>query len=204
MKKDLQDGLRPYLPDRSLEIVMEWINGRRIFMRIARGRRTKLGDYRPPVKDDRHRISVNGDLNPYEFLITLTHEIAHLFIWEKFGRRSKPHGIAWKKQYAFMLGILIEKNIFPQEIQSVIRKQVDNPRANSKSNTALVRALHSHNPVQTGIFLEDLPHGAVFSLKDGRMFKKEEKLRKWYRCTSQHNRKAYRISPVTRVIPYES
>jgi SprT protein len=203
MKKDLQEGLRPYVPDRSLDIVMEWIGGRRLFMRISRVRRTKLGDYRPPVKDDIHRISVNGDLNPYEFLITLTHEIAHLLIWEKYGRRSRPHGIAWKKQYAFMLGILTENNIFPQEIQSQIRKQVDNPRANSKSNTELVRALHSHNPVQTGVFLEDLPHGAVFSLKDGRKFRKEEKLRKWYRCISQHNRKAYRISPVTNVFPAE-
>lgn len=204
MKKDLQDGLRPYLPDRSLEIVMEWISGRRIFMRIARGRRTKLGDYRAPVRDDIHRISVNGDLNPYEFLITLTHEIAHLLIWEKFGRRLRPHGIAWKKQYAFMLGILIEKNIFPQEIQSVIRKQVANPKATSKSNTELVRALHFQNPFQRGVFLEDLPAGAFFSLHDGRRFQKQEKLRKWYRCTSQDNHKAYRISPVTKVIPGEN
>jgi SprT protein len=203
MKKDLQDALRPYLPDRSLEIIMDWANGHRVLMRIARGRRTKLGDYRPPVKDDIHRISVNGDLNPFEFLITLTHEIAHLFIWEKYGRRAKPHGIAWKKQYAFMLGILIEKNIFPQQIHLLISRQVANPRANSKSNTELVRALHSHNPVQVGVFLEDLPSGALFSLRDGRRFRKQEKLRKWYRCTSQDNRKAYRISPVTRVLPVE-
>jgi SprT protein len=203
MKKDLQEGLRPYLPDRSLEIVMDWLRGRRIFMRIARGRRTKLGDYRPPVKDDVHRISVNGDLNPFEFLITLTHEIAHLMIWEKYGRRSKPHGIAWKKQYSFMLGILIGDNIFPQEIRSEIRKQVDNPRANSKCNTELARALHSHNPVQSGVFLEDLPLGAMFCLQDGRKFRKEAKLRKWYRCISLQNRKVYRISPVAKVFPSE-
>jgi hypothetical protein len=203
MKKDLQEGLRPYLPDRSLEIVMAWLQGRRILMRIARGRRTKLGDYRPPVKDDVHRISVNGDLNPFEFLLTLTHEIAHLFIWEKYGRRSKPHGIAWKKQFAFMLGLLIEENIFPLEIHAEIRKQVDNPRANSKCNTELARALHSHNPVQSGVFLEDLPPGAIFSLPNGRKFQKKEKLRKWYRCISQQNRKAYRISPVAKVFPIE-
>ena len=204
MKKNLQEGLRPYLPDLSLEPVMEWIDGRRIFMRIARGRKTKLGDYRPPQKDDFHRISVNGDLNPYEFLITLTHEIAHLAVWEKYGRRARPHGVAWKTQYASMLGTLLEKNIFPIEIESIIRKQVDNPKANSKSNTDLVRALHSHNPVQSGVFLEDLPPGAIFSLHDGRRFQKQEKLRKWYRCTSQDNHKAYRISPVTHVNPMKN
>jgi SprT protein len=204
MKKDLQEGLRPHLPDRSLDIVMEWLAGRRILMRIARGRRTKLGDYRPPVKDDVHRISVNGDLNPFEFLITLTHEIAHMLTWEKHGRRYKPHGIAWKKQYAFMLGLLIDENIFPQEIHLEIRKQVDNPRANSKCSTELAKALQTHSPLQNGVFLEDIPLGTIFSLQDGRKFRKEAKLRKWYRCISLQNRKAYRVSPVTRVIPVES
>jgi SprT protein len=201
MNKDLQEGLKPYLPDHSLEIVMEWLYGRRILMRIARGRRTKLGDYRPPMKDNIHRISVNGDLNRFEFLLTLTHEIAHLLTWEKYGKRYKPHGIAWKKQFARMLGILIEENIFPLEIRSEIMKQVENPRSNSKCNTELARALHSHNPVQKGIFLEDLPPGTIFSLPNGRKFRKEEKLRKWYRCKSQDNHKSYRISPVARVIP---
>jgi len=102
-----------------------------------------------------------------------------------------------------MLGLLIEKNIFPLEIQSVICKQVDNPKASSKINTELVRALHSHNPVQSCVFLEDLPSGAFFSLNNGRRFQKQEKLRKWYRCISQDNHKAYRISPVTKVIPVE-
>jgi SprT protein len=201
MKKDLQEGLKPYLPEHSLDQILGWIDGRRIFMRIARGRRTKLGDYRPPLKDDIHRISVNGDLNPYEFLITLTHEIAHLQVWERNGRKARPHGAVWKTQYASMLGTLLEKKIFPEDIESIIRKQVANPKANSKSNTDLVRALHSQNPVQTGVFLEDLPNGALFSLLDGRKFRKEDKLRKWYRCINQHNRKIYRISPVTRVIP---
>jgi len=204
MKKDLQEGLRPYLPDQSLELVMNWIDGRRIFMRIARSRRTKLGDYRPPLRDNIHRVSVNGDLNPYEFLITLTHEIAHLAVWERYGRKTRPHGTAWKTQYASMLGTLLEKKIFPEEIESIIRRQVANPKASNKSNTDLVRALHSHNPAQTGVFLEDLPAGALFSLPDGRKFRKEEKLRKWYRCVNQGNSKAYRISPVTRVIPVKN
>lgn len=204
MKKDLQEGLRPYLPDRSLEIVMNWLNGRRIFMRITRGRKTKLGDYRPPLKDDIHRISVNGDMNPFEFLITLTHEIAHLNTWEQYGRKYKPHGIAWKREYAAMLGLLIRENIFPMEIHAEIRKQAENPKATSKCSTDLARALQSHNPVMQGVFLEDLPPGAIFSLPNGRKFRKEEKLRKWYRCISQENRKAYRISPVAKVIPMES
>jgi hypothetical protein len=203
MKKDLQEGLRPYLPDNSLGPVMDWLNGHRVFMRITRGRKSKLGDYRPPQTDEVHRISVNGDLNAYEFLITLTHEIAHLAVWMKYGKRARPHGVAWKTQYTAMLGTLVDRKIFPEEIASIIKKQVTNPKAISKSNSDLVRALSSHNPLQLGVFLEDLPEGAFFSLKDGRRFCKQEKLRKWYRCINQDNHKIYRVSPVTRVLPIE-
>jgi len=201
MKKDLQEVLKPYLPENSLEFIMSWIDGRSVFIRITRGRRSKLGDYRSPQKDDVHRISVNGDLNPYEFLITLTHEIAHMLIWEKYGRKVKPHGTAWKHQYAGMLSILTGGSIFPQHIESIISKQVTNPGASNKSNIELTRALQSHNPAQSDVFLEDLPTGTIFSLPNGRTFRKEEKLRKWYRCTRQDNKRIYRISPVARVIP---
>ena len=180
---------------------MTWIDGRSVHMRISRGRRSKLGDYRPPQKDNVHRISVNGDLNPYEFLITITHEIAHMAVWEKYRKKVQPHGIAWKNQYAEMLKTLLELNIFPEEIETIIRKQVANPKASSKSDTELARVLHGHNEEKNGVFLEELPHGAFFSLQDGRKFQKQEKLRKWFRCIRVDNRRPYRISPVARVIP---
>ena len=200
LKQTLREGLKPYLPEQGLEQVMEWIDGRPLHMRISRGRSTKLGDYRPPQKDHIHRISVNGDLNAIEFLITLTHEIAHMAVWEKYGKRARPHGKAWKAQYAIMLGTLLDKKIFPQEMEAHIIKQIKNPKASSKSDTALARALHEHNDEKDGVFLEDLPHGTFFRLQDGRRFQKQEKLRKWYRCISIDNRRPYRISPVARVV----
>ena len=201
MKKDLQEGLRPYLPDRSLEIVMEWLRGRRILMRIARGRRTKLGDYRPPLKDDVHRISVNGDLNPFEFLLTLTHEIAHLLIWEKYGRKYKPHGIAWKKQFASMLGLLIEENIFPGE--STLRSG-NRSIIQGRTASAILNWPGRFIPItrsRKGFFWKICPWGPSSAFPTAGKFQKEEKLRKWYRCMSQDNHKSYRISPVAKVFP---
>jgi SprT protein len=204
MKQSLQEGLRPYLPENSLEPVMNWLNGYPVHMRITRGRATKLGDYRPPQRDHIHRISINGNLNQYEFLITLTHEIAHLAIWEKYRKKVRPHGKAWKNQYASMLAVLLSTNIFPEDVALIIRKQVENPRASSKCDTDLTRILHEHNKVKDGIFLEDLPVGAFFYLQDGRKFQKQEKLRKWYRCIRQDTKRPYRISPVAKVVPAEN
>ncbi|MCU0371265.1 MAG: SprT-like domain-containing protein [Bacteroidales bacterium] len=137
-------------------------------------------------------------------MITLTHELAHLATWQKYGRRVRPHGKAWKSQYASMLAALLEKGVFPEEISPLVWQQVKNPKANSHGNTELVRRLHGPEPDQQGMFLEDLPAGALFSLPGGRKFRKQEKLRKWYRCISQDNHRAYRISPVARVLPLEN
>jgi SprT protein len=124
-----------------------------------------------------------------------------MLVWEKYGRKVRPHGPAWKNQYAMMLGKLLEKKIFPPEIEQIIIRQVINPKASSKCDTLLTRALQPHNDLQHGVFLEDLPHDTVFSMQNGRKFQKKEKLRKWYRCLSLDNRKLYRVSPVARVIP---
>jgi hypothetical protein len=201
MKKDLPQGLKPYLPEKSLEQVLSWLGGRSVSVKITRNRRTKLGDYRPPHKDHVHRITVNGDLNSFEFLLTLTHEIAHMMVWEKHGRRARPHGIAWKAHYAGMLESLLHLGIFPEEMEALVWNQVRQPKANSHGHADLVRLLNSTGTGKQGVFLEDLPPGAIFSLPGGRKFQKQEKLRKWYRCISQDNLRPYRISPVAVVIP---
>ena len=36
------------------------------------------------------------NLNPYRFLMTLVHEVAHLVAFQKYGRAIKPHGKEWK------------------------------------------------------------------------------------------------------------
>jgi len=201
MKQPLQEGLRPFIPGESLPMVMNWVNGFPLILLITKGRKTKLGDYRPPVKEPFHRISVNHDLNTYEFLLTLTHEIAHMLVWDRYGRQRQPHGKAWKLQYGALLNELISKNIFPDDLKPHIHLHMLQPKANSKSNANLSRGLNAYNPGQKGIFLEDLPDNAEFFLPDGRKFVKQQKLRTWYRCQNLQNKKIYRISPVTRVLP---
>ncbi len=204
MKIEPGEGLRRYLPEGSLPLVMEWLNGYPVVMKISLGRRSKLGDYRPPVKDPYHAISVNRDLNPFEFLLTLTHEIAHLMVWERYRGRVRPHGKAWKAQYAALLNELTGRGLFPEELEQLVRAQIVAPKASSKASTQLVRAMHALNGDGHTVLLEDLPENSRFKLADGRRFVKQQRLRKWYRCLSLDNRRLYRISPVAAVIPVEN
>ena len=88
----LSEKLSPYLPAGTEGYVAQFILTYHIEFKIAKKRKTKLGDYRQPYRGSSHRISVNGDLNPYSFLITTLHEIAHLLTFVRFGNRVQPHG----------------------------------------------------------------------------------------------------------------
>ena len=76
-----------------------WLNTYNCQLKIKKPRLTKLGDYRCPQNGKGHIISINNNLNPYAFLITLTHEIAHMMVWEKHQNKVLPHGSEWKEMF---------------------------------------------------------------------------------------------------------
>lgn len=90
--------LKTYLPEGSFEDVSHYLLNYKVHLTITRERKSVLGDYRNALAEKNHRISVNGNLNKYAFLITLLHELAHLFTYERFGHRVQAHGAEWKKR----------------------------------------------------------------------------------------------------------
>ena len=91
--------LQKYIPGKSVELIYEWLREHKIHLKISKKRSSKLGDYRSPHKGKGHLITVNHDLNPYAFLITLVHEIAHMLVWERYRNRVRAHGPEWKDTY---------------------------------------------------------------------------------------------------------
>ncbi|MEJ0101967.1 MAG: hypothetical protein WDO19_05135 [Bacteroidota bacterium] len=86
------DHLQTYLPPGTFNPVLQYLNHYKVHLTIARERKSILGDYRHRTHHANHRISVNGNLNVYSFLITLLHELAHLLTFEQFGNRVQSHG----------------------------------------------------------------------------------------------------------------
>jgi SprT protein len=192
--------LQSYLPVGSYEEVAHYLHHYKVQLTITRERKSILGDYRHSFADKNHRISVNGNLNPYSFLITLLHELAHLFTYERFGHRVSAHGTEWKNEYGKILSQFLLKKIFPADIEKVLLKTLKNPAASSCSDDGLLRVLRKYDPAKEGtILVETLPQGTLFKIKGDRIFRKEEKVRKRYRCVEVKTGKVYLFSPVYEV-----
>ncbi|HQW85695.1 MAG TPA: zinc-dependent peptidase, partial [Flavobacteriales bacterium] len=84
------EALRERLPAGAVPVVLDWLQRNRVQVRITPRRATKLGDYRTPVGGGPARISVNRDLNPYAFLVTLVHEFAHQIDQDKGVADGRP------------------------------------------------------------------------------------------------------------------
>jgi len=192
--------LKQYLPEGSFEEVSHYLQHYKVQLTITRERKSVLGDYRNSFADKNHRISVNGNLNSYAFLITLLHELAHLFTYERFGHRVAAHGQEWKNEYSKVLAQFLLKKIFPEDIQKTLLKTLQNPAASSCADTSLLRVLHRYDEKKEGVHLiESLPQGTIFKIKGGREFQKAEKVRKRFKCVEVTTGKLYLFSPVHEV-----
>ncbi len=195
-------ALIPYLPEGSYESVVEYIHRYKVQLTITRQRQSVLGDYRHAHGALGHRISVNGNLNKFSFLVTLLHELAHLFTYEKFGNRVASHGREWKNEFGMILAEFIRKKIFPPGLEAVLIKTLKNPAASSCGDENLLRELKKYDSKQNGqLFVEQLEHNTLFRIKDGRIFRKGEKVRKRYKCEELSTGKWYLFSGVYEVWP---
>jgi len=193
-------SLRDFLPEGSVEIVSEWLVNYKISLKIVRERNTKLGDYRCPSSLKGHRISVNGNMNPYSFLITLVHEMAHLLVWEKYRGKVYPHGKEWKQTYADLILEFISARVFPYDVHVVLENSLLKTKANSYGNIKLSRVLKKYDLKETGSLVEDVPDNTVFKLQNGLTFKKIRKNRIRYRCLCLENKRIYSVHPLAKVI----
>jgi SprT protein len=199
-KKEVPIGqLNDYLPPGTYEAVLAYLRQHKVHLTVARERKSVLGDYRHRTHQDNHRISVNGNLNSWSFLITLLHELAHLLAFEHFGNNIMAHGKEWKRVYGGLLDQFLQKKIFPADIELEILRSLQNPAASSCAEDDLLRVLRRYDKQNHHHLVEELALNALFRTSDGRVFKKGEKLRKRFKCAEVKTGKVYLFSPVYEV-----
>ena len=204
LKEKYRNILVKYLPPNTVDKAINLIFEFNISLTITKGRNTKFGDYRPPQNNRGHRITINYNLNPYAFLITLMHEIAHLKNWIKHKNKVKPHGEEWKLEFNLLMENYLEDQTFPEDILKHLKKYFLNPKASSSSDTSLMKALMRHNNETLGTFIEEIPIESLFVFRGNRIFKKGEQIRKRYRCIEIETQKIYLFNPLAIVEPIDT
>lgn len=192
--------LSKYIPVKAAELIAVWIDEYKCEFRISRSRSTKLGDYRAPFRGSGHKISVNHNLNPYSFLITTVHEFAHLVTWDSWKHRVKPHGQEWKDNFNKLMLPFFEMDIFPGDVKKAIVLYLQNPAASSCTDAYLFKTLKAYDTHAAGILsVEDIAENETFVTKNGRVFKKLNKIRTRYRCMEVETGLLYLFNPLAEV-----
>lgn len=196
-KEAYASKLKSFLPLGTENYIAHLIITTKTHFKIAKKRKTKLGDYRLPNGKEGHRISVNGDLNPYAFLVTTIHEFAHLRAFEIHDRFIKPHGIEWQTTFTSLFQPIFELNILPNDVTLALNNYLKKAKASSCTDDALYRVLRRYDKEQH-LLVEHLSLGDRFLLNN-LVFEKGKKLRKYYLCRNISNNRQYRVLGVAEI-----
>ena len=177
-------------------------------VRLVPRRATKLGDHRPPTPAvPWHRITLNDDLNPQAFCVTLLHECAHVATYvEHAGRRRRlrPHGREWQQQFAAILRPVIENRLLPEDVVVALNRAAARPRAATCSDRQLLLVLSRYDAGGEHLCrVEDLRPGMLFETESGRRFVLGARLRSRYRCIEANSGLEYRVHGLARVTRLE-
>jgi hypothetical protein len=126
--------------------------------RVVRPRRTRFGDFRM-LPDRSMHITVNADLNPYAFLLTYVHEVAHCAVYHTYKRPGRfagevgspgaPHGKIWQTTFQRLMAPLLTEAVFPADLLPLLQRYFQKPAATTAGHPALRQALRRHDPGPT-------------------------------------------------------
>ena len=195
----LKEKLRAYIPEAFVTYVYDLLIVTNVTFRIVKPRKTKLGDFRMSTKQlGVPQITINNNLNPYAFLITTLHEIAHLHTYLRYNVGVKAHGKEWKFEFQQLLLPLLSAQEIPEELKTCLKNTLKNTKAASYSDIALSRVLRKFDLKKNGVPLEQIELGAHFVVNK-KSFKKGKLRRTRYLCTELRTGKAYLIHALAEV-----
>lgn len=191
-----------FVPTASLPLLSKYLTDWEVNLVVTRKRITKHGDFRALPKG-MHQITVNEMPNPYRFLITTVHEIAHLVTYKDFGLGIKPHGKEWKYTYRKIMLPFLTAEIFPEELLKVLQLHFRNPKASSDTDSQLALVLNKFDPENEKNYIFELENGSIFEIHNGRRFVRGKKRTKRYECREVDGKRLYLFSPHAQVIKIE-
>ena len=190
----MDDVLKAYIPEAALLPCRDILRDYKVQLEVVKRRVTRHGDYQM-LPGGAHRIRLNATENPYRFLITFLHELAHMVAFEKYGRQIKPHGREWKNTFKDLMLPFIRPEIFPTEMLPVLARHFKNPKASSSIDQNLSIALKEYDLPNGKIYVEDIPTGSPFRLYNGKIFLKGDRRVKRIECKELSTGRIYLFQP---------
>lgn len=166
--------------------------------KIKKSRQTKFGDYRFSHETGKHTITINNDLNPFAFLVTYIHEVAHLVTFKEHGRKVSPHGQEWKTNFTKAMQPILNEEVFPPNVLLALKNYFKNPKASSCSDPVLYNVLRQFDEPGDQIPLSKITPGATFTF-NGKTYRKLEKKRTRSVCLELKSGRKYLISEIAPV-----
>ncbi len=192
-KPETLEGILSRFPEQAQLLTNTLFNEYQFLFRITTPRKTRLGSFKGVRMGARPVIQVNSDLGQYTFLLVFLHELAHLVVMKRFGRKAKPHGDEWKNAYRNLVHPFINEQVFPTVLTVELNRYFIKTPATFHRDTRLINTLSSLEGGKTMITVNDVPLNGTFTLMSGRQFVKLEKLRTRYKCYCPKTRKYYLV-----------
>ncbi len=192
---------RKHLPESAVPYCLQLWEETPFHFFVKKPRNTKLGDFRFRRDQSIQTITLNADLNSYQFLLTLIHEIAHLRVFVQHGSAHAPHGPEWKAKFKQLLEPMLSESTFPRDILVPLKLHMRNPSASSARYLFLMKEMSKYELAESQentFFLADLAPQTHFELA-GRKFRKGETRRTRILCEELETGKKYLVSRIARV-----
>ena len=203
MKNKRIDSFFDHFPPKVAEYCFQLWHDYSFDFIVSKSRDSKLGDYRfSPTKG--HQVTVNHNLNPYAFLVTYIHEVAHLTTYLAHKNKVLPHGQEWKTEFYQLFEPILDDELLPTDLVKVLKAYLKNPAASSTGYQPLVDILKTFEAEPPdGTPVHDLAEGTVFQLKN-LSFIKGKLRRTRYICKEINSGRNYLVAKNAHVFPIEN
>lgn len=185
--------LLQHVPARAVDYCFAlWLNSP-FQLKLSKSRQSKVGDFTSHKIVTRARITLNQDLNPYLFLLTYIHEVAHLHVYIRFGNKVDPHGEEWKNYFKNLMHPVLRSDIFPHDVLALLSRHMENPKASSFADAELTKVIRSYDAnADRYTALSDIPEGSIFHFQ-GRYFRKGKLKRTRVVCSEVRTKRNYLV-----------
>lgn len=192
-----------FVPSQAVTYCVELYSKLNFEFKIKRSRQSKLGDFRYDPSIRKYTITVNNDLNPFAFLITYLHEVAHLVTYNEFGRKVDPHGAEWKANFRRVCKPVLTEEIFPSNVLQSLSRYLENPKASSCADPILFQVLKQYDNPNGMVLLKSLQPGDHFTFRN-KTYRYESKRRTRMMCRELESGRNYLINQIAEVKKDES